>query len=82
MNRMRLIRARLGVKQQDLAEALGCNQSNITRYERGQTIPPGVACRLISYAKSLGVRLTYNQIYGDEELPAPRMLPLRQLEKA
>lgn len=82
MNRIRRIRARLGVTQQAFADGISQTRVNVSYLERGQTVTPDTAKRLIAYAASLGVKLTYNQIYGDEELPAPRMLPLRQLEKA
>lgn len=81
MNRMRIIRARLGVTQEALSVGIGCTRMNVSYYERGQTVPPMAACRLISYAASLGVKLTYNQIYGDEELPSPRVLPRREPAK-
>lgn len=81
MNRMRLIRARLGVTQEELSAGIGCTRGNIPHLERGQTITPGMARRLIAFASVLGVRLTYDQIYGDEELPPPRILPRRVVEQ-
>lgn len=81
MNRMRLIRARLGVTQEELAAGIGCTRPNVTYYERGQTMPPAAARRLIAYAESLGVSLSFDQIYGDEELPPPRILPRREPAK-
>jgi putative transcriptional regulator len=72
---MRSIRARLGVTQTDLAAGIACNQSNIAHYERGQAIPPHVARRLIAYAATLGVTLSFDQIYGGAELPPPRRIP-------
>ncbi|CKH75663.1 helix-turn-helix domain-containing protein [Achromobacter xylosoxidans] len=38
-------------------------QGNIYHYERGQTIPPEVAERLIEYAKTLGLDLTFDNVY-------------------
>lgn len=67
MNSISHIRARLGVTQAAMAEGLGVTQGNVSNYERGQTMPPDVAARLIDYAKTLGFQLTYNDVYG---LPA------------
>jgi putative transcriptional regulator len=67
MNTISHIRARLGVTQTAMAEGLGVSQGNISNYERGQAMPPHVAARLIAYAASLGVALTYDEIYAAEE---------------
>jgi len=69
MNHIKLIRERLGVTQASLAEAIGCTQGNVGHYEtRGQTVPPETAKRLISWAKSLGHVVTYEDIYGPADL--------------
>jgi len=73
MHRFRAIRQWLNVSQTDCAKALGCGQSNISYYDRGQQIPPNVARKLIEYAASLGVTLTYDLIYGDAPLPVRRI---------
>jgi putative transcriptional regulator len=73
MHRFRAIRLKLGVSQSAVAKALGCAQPNISFYERGQTIPPEVARKLIDYAVSLGMPLTFDLIYGDAPLPARRI---------
>ncbi len=58
------IRTQLEKTQQEMADALGMTQANVWMYEnRGQAIPPDVAKRLITYAKSLKHKLTYNDIY-------------------
>lgn len=68
MNPIANIRARLGVTQAAMADALGVTQGNVSNYERGQTIPPDVARLLIEYANSLGTRITFNDIYlSDQE---------------
>jgi transcriptional regulator with XRE-family HTH domain len=60
----RRIRDQLGVSQTAIAKALQMTQSNVWMYEnRGQSIPPDVAKALIAYAKTLGHKLTYNNIY-------------------
>lgn len=71
MNAFRSIRDRLGVTQAQMADALGMTQGNVSLYEaKGQTVMPEVAKRLIDYAATLGVELTFDHIYGDAELPA------------
>lgn len=66
MNAIHAIRKKLGVTQAELARAIGVTQSNVSFYEKGQTIPPTVAGRLIDYAKGLGTELTFDQIYKPE----------------
>lgn len=65
MNPIKSIRTRLGVTQAILADGIGCTQGNIGHYEnKGQTIPPDVAKRLIAFASERGLPLTYDEIYG------------------
>jgi putative transcriptional regulator len=63
MNAIQAIRKQLGVTQAELARGIGVTQSNVSFYEKGQTMPPVVAGRLIDYAKGLGTELTFDQIY-------------------
>lgn len=70
MSTIRSIRQRLGVTQSCLAEALEVSQSNVSFYERGQTVPPVVAARLIRFAATRDVALTYEDIYGDAQQAA------------
>lgn len=70
MSNIKSIRKRLGVTQVELGSALGCTQSNVGHYENGQTVPPGVAARLIAYAQTLGHAITFNDIYEPELIPA------------
>ena len=65
MNRFKSIRERLGVTQQVLADAIGRTQGNIGHYEQGQTIPPKTARKLIAFAKSRGIELTFDDIYQE-----------------
>lgn len=58
------IRRRLGVTQSVLADALGVTQGNVSNYERGQTVPPAVAAKLIEYARGAGEVVTFDEIYG------------------
>lgn len=71
MNTISKIRAHLGVTQVAMAEALDVTQGNVSNYERGQAMPPHVAGRLIAYAGTLGVLLTYDEIYAPEYSPKP-----------
>jgi transcriptional regulator with XRE-family HTH domain len=73
MSRFSDIRALLGMTQQEMAEVLGCVPSNVSFLDRGQTITPAVANKLVDAAAALGVQLTFNDIYGTGPLPpAPR----------
>jgi putative transcriptional regulator len=74
MSAIKTIRQRLEVTQAELASALGVSQGNVSFYERGQTIPPAVAGRLISFASSKGVELSFDSIYGSpaEDITKPR----------
>jgi transcriptional regulator with XRE-family HTH domain len=74
VHRFRAIRALLDVTQQDMAEALGVRQSFVSVLDRGGTLTPPKAAKLIAYAQSLGVVLTYEQIYGRAQLPPPRLV--------
>lgn len=66
MSTIQIIRKRLGLTQAALASGIGVTQGNISHYERGQTIPPEVASRLIRYAEPLGVVLSFDDIYKPE----------------
>lgn len=66
MHNLKSIRERLGVTQQVLAEGLGCTQGNVGHYERGQTLPPDMAAKLIGFAKERGVDITFDDIYSLE----------------
>jgi len=72
MSQFRAIRRCLGVSQVDLARALGMTQANVSYLERGQTITPETAKKLIEFAASLDVKLSYDQVYGAATLPIPR----------
>jgi putative transcriptional regulator len=65
----RAIRRRLGVSQATLADAMDCTAANIGFYERGQSLPPEKARRLIDFAISKGLRLTYEHVYDGVQLP-------------
>jgi putative transcriptional regulator len=69
MHNLKSIRERLCVTQQVLAENIGCTQGNVGHYERGQTLLPEVAAKVIAFAASRGLRIGYDHIYGDAPLP-------------
>lgn len=73
MNNIKSIRERLGITQTALAEGIGCTQGNVGHYEHGQTVPPDAAKRLIAFAKTLGLVITFDDIYGQpaKEPPTP-----------
>lgn len=64
-NAFKQIRLRLEMSQGGMAEALGCSQGNISFYEKGQTVPPEVARRLIAVAAEKGHTVTFDDIYAD-----------------
>jgi putative transcriptional regulator len=66
---IQIIRSRLGVSQQVLATELGCSQANISYYERGQPMPPDTAKKLIAFARTKGLALSYDHVYGAAEVP-------------
>lgn len=67
MSNFKSIREQLDVTQSALAAAIGCSQGNVSFYEKGQTLPPDAARRLIAYAKTLGHDITFDQIYSTEQ---------------
>lgn len=71
MSKFKNIRLQLGVTQAAIAEGMGCTQGNVSFYEKGQTVPPEAAGRLIAFAKDRGVHLSYDDIYTDPELAEP-----------
>ena len=72
-NRLKQIRLRMGLTQQEFADMLGVTQGNVGHYElRGQTMPPEGAMRLIAEAAVRGHRVTYEDIYGVVGTPVAR----------
>jgi putative transcriptional regulator len=65
MNKIKLIRERLGLTQAALVIGLGCTQGNIGHCEnKNQTIPPDVAKLLIVFDAKRGVYIGFEDIYG------------------
>lgn len=69
MNTIKAIRERLGLSQDALGRGIGCTQGNIFHYERGQTLPPEAAKRVIAFSAERGLALTMDQLYGLQPLP-------------
>lgn len=69
MSTFKDIRTRLNLTQQGLADALGCTQAAVSLCDRGQTLQPPMAIRLIEVAKAKGFELTMDQVYGLAPLP-------------
>lgn len=84
MHQIKAIRMRLGLSQQSMGHALGCTQSNIGHYERGQMMPTRRARRLIDFASGLGLVLSFDHIYGDAPLPelAQPTTPIQEVPHA
>lgn len=69
MHHLKAIRAELGITQQAMADGLGCSQGNVVHYERGQTLPPAMARKLIDFCATRGMTITFDHVYGDATLP-------------
>lgn len=62
---LRAIRNRLKMTQLEIATAIGRTQANVSHYETArQEMPPSAARILIAVARSRGVELTFDEIYG------------------
>ena len=69
MNNLKTIRGRLGLTQQALADAIGCTQSNVGHYEKGQTLMPETARKVIEIAAGRGLEIGFDHVYGVAPLP-------------
>lgn len=79
MNSIKAIRERLGITQAEMAIGMGCSQSNVSFYEKGQTVPQPAAKALIGLAGARGLVISYDHVYGDAALPP---VPSEQAAKA
>lgn len=68
MNSFLAIRKRLDMTQAEIAAPLGVTQGNVSFYENGQTVPPAIAAKLIDLAKSKGIEINFDDVYGAELL--------------
>lgn len=55
--------------QASIAEAIGVTQGNVSFYEKGQTVPPAVGRLLVDLARSRGLPIDFNHLYGGSDLP-------------
>jgi putative transcriptional regulator len=69
MSTIKEIRDRLKLTQTELGAAIECTQGNVGHLERGQTMQPDTAKKLIAVAKERGLELTMDQVYGLTPLP-------------
>ncbi len=66
----KLIRLRLGMTQQQIADALGTAQANVAGYDLGKNKPKvETAQKLIEVALSHGLLIDLNHLYGGVPLP-------------
>jgi transcriptional regulator with XRE-family HTH domain len=70
MSTFKEIRERLGATQHEMADALGCTQANVSLLDKGQTVLPATARKLIEFASGRGLALTMDHVYGVTPLPA------------
>ena len=64
MNAIKKVRKELGMGQAEFAQAIGIKQPSISHYETGlHQIMPDVAGRLIAFAGSKGIKVTFDDIY-------------------
>ena len=69
-DRIKSIRQRMGMTQQQFADMLGMSQGNVGHYEaHGQLMPPDVVRKLIIEAAVRGHRVTYEDVYGKVDAP-------------
>ena len=73
------IRRCLGLTQAEMADVLGCGQANVSFLDRGQAVTPESARKILEAASALGVRLTWEHIFGTAVLPPPRVIGARRL---
>lgn len=73
MSRFLQIRRLLGMTQQEIAHVIGCVQANVSFLDRGQTITPDVAQKLVAAGRAMGVPLTMDIVYGVQPLPTRPM---------
>lgn len=77
MSAIKSIREHLGLTQAAFAEGIGCTQGNVGHYERGQTVPPEAAARVIAFAATRGLAISFDHIYGAAELAPAEQAPGR-----
>ena len=70
MNQIKSIRAHVGLTQAKFGSFIGCNQSAVGQFERGEADPTiEKATRIIELAQSHGLELQLEHIYGLKPIP-------------
>lgn len=69
VSKFKTIREKLGVSQDEMAAALDCTQGNVSLLDRGQTVQPYIAEKLIVFAASKGLHIGYDDVYGPVRFP-------------
>jgi putative transcriptional regulator len=65
MSAIKRVRDELGLTQTELAKELGRSQGSVSFYECGSIpIPPEAARKLIEFAASHGVELSFDDLYA------------------
>jgi DNA-binding XRE family transcriptional regulator len=66
MHKFKEIRKRLGLRQAEMAEILGCAGPNLSHIERGNQIPTIILSKkLMAYCKQKRIKVTLDEIYKD-----------------
>lgn len=70
MNQIKSIRSRVGLTQTKFGDCIGCTQSAVGQFERGESDPTiEKAIRIIELAVSHGLLIQLEHIYGLTPLP-------------
>lgn len=79
MNAMKQIREALGVTQGAFADAIDATAGAFYFYESGRSEPkPDTARKIIEFARSRGLLIDFNHVYGDA--PLPELVPPKTAE--
>ena len=81
MNSIQAIRERIGVTQSAFGEGIGCTQGNVGHMERGQTVMPPMAEKIIAFAATKGLEIGFDHVYGNAQLPE-LVEPMKETETA
>lgn len=72
MNPILQLRKRLKASQVQMGKAIGVSQSAVSQYEKGRATPsPDVVRRLIEFAKTRGVEVSFEWIYAPNDQNGP-----------
>lgn len=70
MNQIKSIRTHVGLTQAKFGDCIGCTQSAVGQFERGESDPTiEKATRIIDLAHSHGLSIQLEHIYGLKPLP-------------